>query len=131
MILLLLECSEDALAEGVGRVREFQQHQCHKLDGEQFVVGEEVEQSAAIAIVLQTVWTGKLRRSGGPFEPESVGAPGSVRGGNGRAGRGVDDDVRAGELGLEIGREERAFSEFTKFHALGSDQSCPIGRGVW
>ena len=53
VVLLLLQGLDDASSERCGGVREAEQHQRHQLGGEQFVVGEEVEETPPLSFLFQ------------------------------------------------------------------------------
>jgi len=59
MVLFFLESAEDAAAEGVGGVREFEKGEGHELDREELMIGEEVEKNGALFLVVESFHAGK------------------------------------------------------------------------
>lgn len=59
VVLLFLQGAEDALAKGIGRVGEFEKSEGHELDGEEFVVCKEVEEDAALFLILDLIGGGE------------------------------------------------------------------------
>ena len=63
VFLLVLERSQHAFAECGGRLGKSQQHQRHQFGGEQFVVGEKMQQLAAFTWLFQIFRAGKMSRA--------------------------------------------------------------------
>jgi hypothetical protein len=61
VVLFFPESSQDPLAKGIGSVREFEESERHELDSKEFVVGEEVEENAALFFVVDLIGGGKRR----------------------------------------------------------------------
>lgn len=59
VVLFFLEGVEDAFAKGIWGVGKFEEGEGHELDGEELVVGEEVEEDAALFFVVDLVVAGE------------------------------------------------------------------------
>ena len=55
VILFLLQGAEDAFAEGVGGVGEFEEGQSHELHGEELVICEKMKEDAALFFVVNVI----------------------------------------------------------------------------
>ena len=65
VFLLLAQGVQDTPTKGRGRVGEAQERQGHQFGGQEFVIGEEVQDLAATCLVTQAVQAGKLGLAGG------------------------------------------------------------------
>lgn len=117
VVLLFLKGAQDAAAKGVGGIGEFEKGEGHELDGEEFMVGEEVEEDGALFFVVQLVGGGKGRFSVVGLGAKMFGAAGEVGGFKAAAFRGIEDEGfwRVGEFLLE---------GVTHEHPLGKIRDC-------
>lgn len=90
VILFFLESSQDALAKGIGSVREFEEGERHELDSKEFVVGEEVEENAALFLVVDLIGGGKRRFAMICPGLEMIGATGERRRSESSPARGIE-----------------------------------------
>ena len=65
VFLLLAQGVQDTPTKGRGRVGEAQERQGHQFGGQEFVIGEEVQDLAATCFVTQAVQAGELGLAGG------------------------------------------------------------------
>ena len=104
----------------VGRsVREAQQRRRHQFCGEQFVVGEKVQETPAFLFPLEAMNSGEVRFAGTLRFETQFGRP-TGRGGREqrRAGRIVGDFSGHLEFFLQRRGEQDSLGEITKFHCL-------------
>ncbi len=119
VLLFLVEGVQDAAAEGLGGIRELEQGQSHQFDGQQFVVGKEMEQHGAAAFVDEGGVAGEAGAGvgvvvcAGDEVGRASGQRRSVHEGRPRVGV-LQSDVarRAGQLFLQSGGEKHAFGKF-------------------
>jgi hypothetical protein len=119
--LFVAEGVEDIAAEGRGSVWEAEEDESHQFDGEEFVIGEEVEDLAALGGLIEVTRAGEggVGRGIGSGEGLELEFGGAARGGggdDGRAGMEIGERARVGEFVVEGGAEEDLFGELAEFH---------------
>ena len=62
---------EDASAEGIGSVGKFEEGEGHEFDGEELVIGKEVEEEGTLFFVFELLWAGE--GTGGFFSNRNEG----------------------------------------------------------
>jgi len=72
VFLFVLEGLEDPTTERGRGIGETKEHEGHQLDGEQFMIGEEVEETAAFLDLVELLKAGKAGLGGGGFLEEKL-----------------------------------------------------------
>ena len=130
VFLFVLQGLQDTHSESGGRVGKSQEHQGHQLRCQQFVIGEEVEQPAAVLRIADAFDAGKRVAPGAArFEAQFGRAPRPRRSLDRRARLFVGNGARGLEFLLQRGGEQHALGEFAEFHGVDLVPPPRIERG--